>query len=190
MGAQLMSYNDVIKGILFSLLCSAFYTYSNSPLWIRRCIPPRRGYSPTQAKQGEEMNPKEGDTSSDPLVPPPPPPPLPPVPSAERVNKEEGKLEQEEAKQSKRDDGAAAAAADDDDDGYLTPTSPRHKIPVPLECPAAPRKPHPRLFLKRKMRSTCQVDRERETGFDHLSRELDEFAPVAKKTKAEAADAK
>ncbi|KAJ8466793.1 hypothetical protein OPV22_029345 [Ensete ventricosum] len=136
------------------------------------------------------MNPKEGDTSSDPLIPPPPPPPLPPVPSAERVNKEEGKLEQEEAKQSKRDDGAAAAAADDDDDGYLTPTSPRHKIPVPLECPAAPRKPHPRLFLKRKMRSTCQVDRERETGFDHLSRELDEFAPVAKKTKAEAADAK
>lgn len=131
------------------------------------------------------MNPKEGDASSEPLIPPPSP-----LPSAERMNEEEGKLEQEEAKQSKRDDGAAAAAADHDDDGYLTPTSPRHKIPVPLQCPAAPRKPPPMLYLKRKMRSSSQVDTERETGFDHLSRELDEFAPVAKKTKAEAAGAK
>lgn len=54
------------------------------------------------------------------------------------------------------EDAAAAAtttAAVEVEDGYQTPTSPKHKIPTPRECPPAPKKPRSTLLMKRKASS-------------------------------------
>ncbi|URE45987.1 60S ribosomal protein L36 [Musa troglodytarum] len=113
------------------------------------------------------------------------------VSSEESRNKAEvkltGKLDQEEeVNQSKGDDGAAAAA-NDDDEGYHTPTSPRHRIPVPLECPPAPRKPSSMLCSKRKVKSS-RTQGQAGGGLGDLSLQVfEEIAPVAKKARGDAA---
>ncbi|URE00556.1 hypothetical protein MUK42_19881 [Musa troglodytarum] len=122
----------------------------------------------------------------------------------ESRNEEETQLAEEEEEgeedgQRKGDEGAAAAAAVDggggagDDDGYHTPTSPGHAIPETLECPPAPKKPSPAPYLRwwrmmRRSEARGEGDAERESGFDDSGGEIDDdFAPMAKKRRGEAA---
>ncbi|URE00555.1 hypothetical protein MUK42_19881 [Musa troglodytarum] len=115
----------------------------------------------------------------------------------ESRNEEETQLAEEEEEgeedgQRKGDEGAAAAAAGDDD-GYHTPTSPGHAIPETLECPPAPKKPSPAPYLRwwrmmRRSEARGEGDAERESGFDDSGGEIDDdFAPMAKKRRGEAA---
>ncbi|KAJ8477886.1 hypothetical protein OPV22_021613 [Ensete ventricosum] len=127
--------------------------------------------------------------------------PTPLIPSSSSISSEEsgnkaevkltGKLEQEEeVNQSKGDDGAAAAAAAaNDDEGYHTPTSPRHRIPVPLKCPPPPRKPSSMLCSKRKVKNS-RTQGQAGRGLGDLSLQVfEEIAPVAKKARGDAATA-
>ncbi|XP_042415798.1 cyclin-dependent protein kinase inhibitor SMR3-like [Zingiber officinale] len=75
----------------------------------------------------------------------------------------------------------SVAAGNDDEktrDGYSTPTSPRHRIPLPLRCPPAPRKPPSSLRSKRKKKRRSQVEAKQENEIFG-----DNSSPVAKKSK-------
>ncbi|PKA63238.1 hypothetical protein AXF42_Ash017706 [Apostasia shenzhenica] len=41
----------------------------------------------------------------------------------------------------RKEEGAVVARGQEDDGGYHTPTSPRNRVPLAVECPPAPRKP-------------------------------------------------
>ncbi|WOL04784.1 hypothetical protein Cni_G13506 [Canna indica] len=71
------------------------------------------------------------------------------------------------------------------DDGYCTPTSPRHRIPAPLECPRAPKKPSSLRRTKRKKRSKQDRGLVNEGGFgdNYLSLEQQGFSPAGKKAR-------
>lgn len=67
-------------------------------------------------------------------------------------------------------------------DGYHTPTSPTRRIPAPIRCPPAPRKPSSSSSLCSKKRKRSRgMDAEESGSFTNSSPELEEFVPVIKK---------
>lgn len=73
-------------------------------------------------------------------------------------------------------------ADEDGGDGYHTPTSPSRRIPPPLFCPPAPRKPSSSLRLKRRKRSSG-AEAEGSGSFASSSPELEDLAPASKKAR-------
>ncbi|URE00554.1 hypothetical protein MUK42_19881 [Musa troglodytarum] len=137
-------------------------------------------------KEKEEMDPDERETSPTSLIHSSS---SSSSSTKESRNEEETQLAEEEEEAAAVDGGGGAG----DDDGYHTPTSPGHAIPETLECPPAPKKPSPAPYLRwwrmmRRSEARGEGDAERESGFDDSGGEIDDdFAPMAKKRRGEAA---